>query len=111
MSSDLIWLLTRSHSSFLVKRNNTVFSKEPGNLVNKPSLKYSGLAPTRTITVAAGPNNKGVQVLTKKNKVASNKIAKKVQKAVVFKPARTTAKSVKNIAKKYRSDLVQASFL
>ena len=51
MSSDLVWLLVRDNSSFLVKRNGVQFSKEKGNLLNKNSLKYSGLA-TKKVCVS-----------------------------------------------------------
>lgn len=44
MSADLVWLLVRNNSSFLVKRNGAQFSSEPNNLTNKHSFKYSGLA-------------------------------------------------------------------
>jgi large subunit ribosomal protein L28e len=44
MSSDLVWLLTRSNTSFLVKRNGIQLSREGGNLLNKQSLKSTGLS-------------------------------------------------------------------
>jgi large subunit ribosomal protein L28e len=44
MSADLIWSLVKNNNSFLVKRNGVTFSSEAGNLVNRNSFKYSGLA-------------------------------------------------------------------
>ena len=43
--SDLQWLLVRKHNSFVVKRlpEGPVLSKEPGNLLNVHSQKFSGL--------------------------------------------------------------------
>ena len=43
VSSDLIWALINKNNSFLVKSKGNIFSKEPGNLLNKHSKKYSGL--------------------------------------------------------------------
>ncbi|KAF8750537.1 Ribosomal L28e protein family [Rhizoctonia solani] len=45
MSTDLQWLLVRKYNSFIVKRvpEGPIFSKEPGNLKNVHSRKYSGL--------------------------------------------------------------------
>lgn len=47
VSSDLLWAITRNNSSFIVKRGvgneRVIFSREPLNLVNKHSHKYSGL--------------------------------------------------------------------
>ncbi len=103
MSSDLIWGLTRSNSSFMIKRNGIILSKEPGNLMNKHSFKYSGLAPSRTICITSG--QKGI-ILTQKTK-NSNKPCKSVAKTTIYKPARTTAKKVKNIVKGYRPDLAK----
>jgi large subunit ribosomal protein L28e len=41
MSSDLVWLITRNNSSFLVKRNGVQFNSQPSNLLNKQSLKFN----------------------------------------------------------------------
>merc|ERR1712138_368006 len=49
-SSDLLWALTKKQNAFLVKRNRLQLSSEPGNLMNKNSFKYSGLAnPARNV--------------------------------------------------------------
>jgi hypothetical protein len=37
-------LLVKKNNSFLVKRNGVQFSSEAGNLLNKNSFKYSGIA-------------------------------------------------------------------
>jgi large subunit ribosomal protein L28e len=50
---DLQWLLLRKNNSFMVKRvvEGPVFSKEPGNLINIHSHKYSGLTNAKTIHI------------------------------------------------------------
>ncbi|KAH9947085.1 ribosomal L28e/Mak16 [Amylocystis lapponica] len=66
MSNDLAWLLLRKNNSFIVKRveEGPVFSKEPGNLTNLHSFKYSGLANTKVIEVK--DTESGVQLVTRK---------------------------------------------
>ena len=60
MSADLIWQLVKDNNAFLVKRGRTArlgavqFSKEPGNLMNVNSFKYSGIAPSRTVVLTSG---------------------------------------------------------
>ncbi len=59
MSADLIWQLVRENNSFLVKRGRTSrlgavqFSKEPGNLMNVHSFKYSGIATSRPVILTS----------------------------------------------------------
>merc|ERR1712017_16209 len=64
-SSDLLWALTKKQNAFLVKRNRLQLSSEPGNLMNKNSFKYSGLANLETVDVA--DNTKGI-TFSRKNK-------------------------------------------
>jgi large subunit ribosomal protein L28e len=107
MSSDLLWLLTRSSNSFLVKRGNSVLSKEPGNLTGAHSLKASGLASDKPVVVAAGPGNKGVTVsLRKTKKVPAAKVSKAYQTVTLTKGSRSVSKSVAGLVKAYRADLV-----
>ncbi|KAJ3215402.1 hypothetical protein HDU67_000447 [Dinochytrium kinnereticum] len=104
MSSDLVWLLTKNNSCFLVKRNGVQFSREAGNLTNKNSFKYSGVANSKAVGISAAA--KGVTVTLKKKTVPATKPGKTVQKTTVAKPgARSVAKSVRNIVKGYRPDL------
>ena len=66
MSEALVWHLIRDNNSFLVKRgreNRTgaiQFSKEPGNLLNVNSFKYSGIANEKVIDIAADKTNRVV---------------------------------------------------
>ncbi|KAG6852639.1 hypothetical protein C0991_010258 [Blastosporella zonata] len=74
MSSDLQWLLLRKNNSFIVKRavEGPVFSKEPGNLRNLHSYKFSGLANAKTIDIAQTPA--GVQISARKTKASSGAV-------------------------------------
>jgi hypothetical protein len=51
MSSDLVWMLVRNNSSFLVKRDGAQFTSEPGNLTQLNSFKFSGLANRKAVSV------------------------------------------------------------
>jgi large subunit ribosomal protein L28e len=74
MSNDLQWLLLRNNNSFIVKRvsEGPVFSKEPGNLLNLHSYKYSGLANSKVVHVA---DSNGVKIITRKTKASPNAVA------------------------------------
>ncbi|KAI4523245.1 ribosomal L28e/Mak16 [Schizophyllum commune] len=75
MSNDLEWLLIRKYNSFIVKKvpEGPIFSKEPGNLTNVHSYKYSGLANSKAIDVSDSPN--GIKITTRKVKAAPSKVA------------------------------------
>ncbi|KAL7268207.1 hypothetical protein RUND412_009177 [Rhizina undulata] len=70
VSDDLIWAITRDNSSYIVKRgyagSRVTFSKEPLNLTNKHSRKYSGLANEKAIGVQANEKG-GITFITKKS--------------------------------------------
>ncbi|KAI0321276.1 ribosomal L28e/Mak16 [Amylostereum chailletii] len=70
MSNDLEWLLIRNNNSFIVKRvaEGPIFSKEPGNLTNIHSHKFSGLANAKTVAVSSSPS--GIKI-THRKKTAS----------------------------------------
>jgi len=76
MSYDLQWLLLRKNNSFVVSRGPSVgpaFSKEPGNLRNLHSHKYSGLANSKVIDISDSPS--GVKVVTRKTKASPHAVA------------------------------------
>ncbi|KAJ3737005.1 ribosomal L28e protein family-domain-containing protein [Lentinula guzmanii] len=81
MSSDLQWLLLRKSNSYIVKGlpEGPIFSKEPGNLLNLHSHKYSGLANAKTIDVS--DVNGKITVTTRKPKASPYAVA----------PARSTS--------------------
>ncbi|KAF7288329.1 Ribosomal-L28e domain-containing protein [Mycena chlorophos] len=84
MSTDLQWLLLRKNNSFVVKRGVEVgktFSKEPGNLRNLHSHKFSGLANHKTVDVRESPN--GVVITSRKQKSGPSAVAKATSKDVL----------------------------
>ncbi|KAK0234071.1 ribosomal L28e/Mak16 [Armillaria fumosa] len=112
MSSDLQWLLIRNSNSFIVKRvpEGPIFSREPGNLRNLHSYKYSGLANAKTIDVSDSPA--GVKITTRKSKASSHAVAS--AKAVSYIRPRSGTRRALGIAsqplkKGYRPDLRTAA--
>ncbi|KAF9277443.1 hypothetical protein BGZ88_001150 [Linnemannia elongata] len=98
MSADLTWLLIKNNNSFLVKRSGVQFSSEAGNLLNKNSFKFSGIANKKTIDIAAAASGRGVVVSTPKTKVT------------LTKGIRKSARSVAGLTRAgYRADLRQAA--
>jgi len=74
MSADLQWLLLRKNNSHIVKRApGPTFSKEPGNLRNLHSYKYSGLANQKTIHVTESDGT--IKIVTRKSKASPNAVA------------------------------------
>merc|ERR1711890_167304 len=72
-SSDVVWGVIRKNSSFLVKRNFLELSSEPGNLMNKNSFKYSGLANAEVVDIQ--DDEKGI-TFSRKNKKNANQPAR-----------------------------------
>ncbi|KAG0221355.1 60S ribosomal protein L28, partial [Mortierella sp. GBA43] len=85
MSADLTWLLIKNNNSFLVKRNGVQFSSEAGNLLNKNSFKFSGIANKKTIDISAAASGRGVVVSTKKSNVPAFKPSKTINKVTLSK--------------------------
>jgi len=112
MSYDLEWLLTRKWNSFMVDRvpEGPVFSREPGNLLNLHSAKYSGLANGKTIDIA---EQDGQLVLNTRDDEAglhANKKAKKSERIRSRSGGRRVAGIVsKKIGSGYRPDLRKAA--
>ncbi|KAL9716664.1 hypothetical protein Ac2012v2_001116 [Leucoagaricus gongylophorus] len=75
MSADLQWTLIRKNNSYIVDRilGGPVLSKEPGNLKNIHSHKYSGLANSKMINVS---DESGViKIVTRKTKASPYAVA------------------------------------
>ncbi|KAI8907219.1 ribosomal protein L28e [Gorgonomyces haynaldii] len=106
MSQDLIWLLTRNNTSFLVKRNGVQLTSEPGNVFNVHAQEFSGLATKKPVNIAAG--SKGA-VLTIKNQKIDNKPKAAAVKVALSKDARKSKRSVGNILRAYRPELAEAA--
>merc|ERR1711936_956544 len=65
MSQAIVWGITRQNHAFLLKsrKNGGVqFDKHPANLKNKNTLKYSGIANAKAISIQSGADNKGTVV-------------------------------------------------
>ncbi|KAF8079261.1 ribosomal L28e protein family-domain-containing protein [Lyophyllum atratum] len=112
MSSDLQWLLLRKNNSFIVKRvpEGPVFSREPGNLRNLHSYKYSGLANEKSIDISDSPE--GIQITTRKTKVAPTAVKPAFAKHTIRarSGSRRAQGIVSQIAKRgYRPDLRAAA--
>ncbi|WWC89712.1 uncharacterized protein L201_004637 [Kwoniella dendrophila CBS 6074] len=109
MSADLQWLLVRKWNSFQVKGGNgPSFSKEKGNLLNKHSHKYSGLANSKVINIYANPEG-GITVTkvkadAKPNQVASARTHVNLRKSTGPRRANKIA-AAETAGKGYRADL------
>ncbi|KAL1951008.1 hypothetical protein VTO73DRAFT_157 [Trametes versicolor] len=108
MSSDLQWLLLRKYNSFTVKRveEGPIFSKEPGNLTNIHSWKYSGLANEKTITVKE--TETGVQLAYRKKSASPLAVHPAVSTISIRPrsgPRRAAGVTAKLAKRGYRPDL------
>ena len=106
VSPQLIWSLIKDNNSFLVKSNGVTFSKEPNNVANLNSYKFSALAQPKSISVQPGAGNKGV-VVTVQKKNALNTPSKRLSKTYIKNAGtRRIAKTVLGLTKVgYRADL------
>ncbi|WIA21745.1 hypothetical protein OEZ86_009452 [Tetradesmus obliquus] len=103
----LIWEVVKGHNSFLRKNlNHTSFSAEAGNLYNKHSYKYSGLANAKTVDISA--EGDAVKVSKKRSKAVSQP-AKNLSTSVSKKNGRRVLKSVAKEVAGYRPDLKAAA--
>ena len=120
MSEALVWHLIRDNNCFLVKRHRTArdgaiqFSKEPGNLMNVNSFKYSGIANEKTIDIssamvakAKGKGSAAAVILSTKTGKTLNKPKASVSKEVLKK----NKDAIKKVAdfSSYRGDLAAAA--
>ncbi|GLB43672.1 putative ribosomal protein [Lyophyllum shimeji] len=113
MSSDLQWLLLRNYNSFVVKRvpEGPVFSREPGNLRNLHSYKYSGLANEKTIDISETSEGT-IQITTRKTKVAPTAVRPAFAKSTIRPrsgPRRAQGIVAQYARRGYRADLRPAA--
>ncbi|EMD32586.1 hypothetical protein CERSUDRAFT_143604 [Gelatoporia subvermispora B] len=108
MSGDLQWLLLRKQNAFIVKRvpEGPVFSREPGNLTNLHSFKYSGLANPKAIDVREKEG--AIQITTLKKGASVHAV--KAARATTTVRARSGPRRALGVAAKiskrgYRADL------
>ncbi|SPO23970.1 related to 60S ribosomal protein L28 [Ustilago trichophora] len=113
-SQDLQWLLVRNNSSFIVKQKGLgrIFSREPRNLTQLHSYKYSGVVNTKAVGIEAAKSGKGIVLTTKNSKKAPSAI-KATKNATTIKKGggRRAAGVVSNVVAKkgYRADLTKAA--
>eukprot|EP00271_Cylindrocystis_brebissonii_P019384 TRINITY_DN586_c6_g1_i1.p2 TRINITY_DN586_c6_g1~~TRINITY_DN586_c6_g1_i1.p2 ORF type:complete len:152 (+),score=41.55 TRINITY_DN586_c6_g1_i1:138-593(+) len=114
VSPDLLWLLVRKQNKFLYKQggdstSSVTFSREPFNLLNKNSFKYSGLANKKAVDISAGADL-SILLSTKKTKKSSTP-ANLVHQSLLKKDVRKMAKTVVNqlVTSRYRPDLKDAA--
>merc|ERR1712134_240903 len=112
MSQAVVWSIVRQNHAYLVKskRNGGVqFSKHPANLKNKNTLKYSGIANAKTVSIQAGKDGKGV--VLKRGKQTVEFGAHKGQRNIVVKATNVVARSnpaLKGAAQKRISAIVRS---
>ncbi|KAF2404162.1 ribosomal protein L28e [Trichodelitschia bisporula] len=110
ISSDLLWLLTRNSSSYLVKGRGAAggqFSSDPLNLNNVHARKYEGFIQDKAVGVTAAED--GSIVVTTKKGGKTQKPASQLQKSTIGKnkSSRETFKAIVGGTAKqgYRVDL------
>ncbi|KAK0545091.1 hypothetical protein OC845_005281 [Tilletia horrida] len=114
VSNELEWLLTRRTSSYIVKQASLprVFTREPANLTQLHSFKYSSTTNNKNIGIEAAPGGRGVVVVTRKGK-ASRGAVKGAYSTTTLKKggSRRSAGAISNIVHKngYRRDLTQVA--
>ncbi|XP_045090485.1 large ribosomal subunit protein eL28y-like [Aegilops tauschii subsp. strangulata] len=96
-----VWELVKKNNYFLIKlfgNSNTKvqFSKEPNNLYNIQSYKFSGLANSKTVAVQPSAGEDKAVVLSTTKTKKQNTPAKLQHKTLMRKEFRKMAKSVKN---------------
>ncbi|EIN14297.1 ribosomal protein L28e [Punctularia strigosozonata HHB-11173 SS5] len=112
MSTDLEWLLLRGGNSFVVKRvpEGPIFSKEPGNLLNLHSHKYSGLANSKTLHVF--DNNSTVTIVHRKKSASRHQVKPGFATSTIRSrsgPRRATGVAASYAKRGYRPDLRTAA--
>ncbi|CEL54369.1 60S ribosomal protein L28 OS=Drosophila melanogaster GN=RpL28 PE=2 SV=1 [Rhizoctonia solani AG-1 IB] len=114
MSTDLQWLLVRKYNSFIVKRvpEGPIFSKEPGNLKNIHSRKYSGLISDKSIHVGHNTETNAITLTSRKPKSSIHQHSKGQHKATIRArsgPRRSQGVVASQARLGYRPDLRQAA--
>merc|ERR1712141_990133 len=111
MSQQVVWSIVRQNHAYLVKSRKSggvQFSKHPGNLKNKNTLKYSGIANNNAISIQAA--DKGVTLKAGNTKATWG--AHKGQRITVVKAGNLVGKinpALRDAARKRVSALIRAS--
>ncbi|EGD83574.1 hypothetical protein PTSG_12140 [Salpingoeca rosetta] len=110
MSSALQWKIVRKFNKFQHVNSSgdgRVFSKEPTNLKNINSPRFSGIVNAKAIGLKAGP--KGGAIVITKTKKAAVCPKKGFQGVALRRGARPTNRAVANVARCLRPDLKRAA--
>merc|ERR1711996_6200 len=109
MSAHLQWAIINKFNCYDIKKAGTVWTKEPGHLKGKKSLKYNTLVNPGNVAVSANADG-GIVLATTGTKNA-NSPAKATTSVVIKKNARATYKSVRNTvrANNFRKDQKRAA--
>ncbi|XP_036351124.2 large ribosomal subunit protein eL28-like [Ochotona princeps] len=97
MSAHLQWMAVRNSSSFLIKRNKQMYSREPNNL--KAPFCYNGLIHHKTVGVEPAADGKGV-VAVMKRLSGQGKPATSYVHTTINKDARATLSSIRHMIHK-----------
>jgi large subunit ribosomal protein L28e len=104
-SADLIWACVRKNSSFLLKNHGNALTREPGNLANRNTQKFSGLANKRTVHVSS-ISRKNIAVRIKTTQRGRMHRPTRAIRTMILRPGQThTLKAIKGITNSYRKDL------
>merc|ERR1712046_409086 len=111
MSQQVVWSIVRQNHAFLVKSRKSggvQFSKHPGNLKNKNTLKYSGIANNNAVSIQANADG-GITLKSGKTKATWGK--HKGQRLTVLKAGNAVGKmnpALRGAARKRVSALLRA---
>merc|ERR1712117_525804 len=110
MSQQVVWSIVRQNHAYLVKSRKSggvQFSKHPGNLKNKNTLKYSGIANNNAISIQASAD--GITLSSGKTKATWGK--HRGQRLTVLKAGNAVGKmnpALRGAARKRVSALLRA---
>merc|ERR1712024_138748 len=111
MSQQVVWNIVRNNHAYLVKSRKSggvQFSKHPANLKNKNTLKYSGIANAKAISIQAD----GKAITLKSGNTVAKWGAHKGQRVAVLKAGNLVGKmnpALRGAARKRVSALVRAA--
>ena len=107
MSQDVQWSILKKNSKFIVQSGKFRFSKEPNNLTNKHSRKYSGCIPRKTVGIK--PHSDGGIVMTLKRPRYSRRPKSMHTRIRLNSNRRSVYRSIRRILRKrsYRPKLTE----
>merc|ERR1711934_235268 len=115
MSQQVVWSIVRQNHAYLVKSRKSggvQFSKHPGNLKNKNTLKYSGIANNNAISIQAGADSKGnPTVVLKSGKTVATWGKHRGQRMTVLKAGNAVGKmnpALRGAARKRVSAIIRS---